>query len=155
MVEGATYLASAYVIAGAFDDWEKGRILAVEWFTIGQLLLIVLAWLYRAVDREIDAALDGQNLAAGISFGSFLLAGGVVCGAVISGPSQGWRNDFLIVAAYLSAWLVLMRSAHVVSNLMVFRSTMLGDEVMRQRNIAAALCKAVIFLSVTLGYIHG
>jgi len=155
VVEGATYLASAYIIAGAFDDWESGRILALLWFVIGQLLLIILAWLYRLVDRGIDAALDGQNLAAGIALGSFLLAGGIVCGAVISGPSQGWRHDALIVAAYLMVWIVLMLIAHVLSDALVFRSTKLGDEVMQQRNIAAALCKAVIFLSVTLGYIHG
>jgi len=155
IVEGATYLASAFVIAGAFDDWESGRILAVAWFVIGQLLLIVLAWLYRLVDRDIDAALDGQNFAAGIALGSFLLAGGLVCGALVSGPSQGWRHDVLIVTIYLIVWIFLMLIAHILSDSLVFRSTKLRDELMQQRNIAAALCKAVIFLSVTLGYIHG
>ena len=43
LVEGATYMASAYVIAGAFYDWENGLLVALVWFLIGQLLLIVLA----------------------------------------------------------------------------------------------------------------
>jgi uncharacterized membrane protein YjfL (UPF0719 family) len=155
LVEGATYLASAYIIAGAFDDWENARLLAIIWFLIGQLLLIALAFVYRAVDRSIDAALDDQNLAAGISLASFLLAGGMVCGAVISGPSRGWRADLLTVAVYISAWMFLMALAHVASDLLAFRSTRLRDEVMEQRNIAAALFKAVIFISLTLGYTHG
>jgi len=155
VVEGATYLASAYVIAGAFYDWENGLLIALVWFLIGQLLLIVLAALYRLAGRAVDSALDDKNLAVAISLGSFLLSGGMVCGAVISGPSQGWRHDILIVSVYLTSWLLLMLIAHCVSDRLVFRSSRLGDEVIEQRNIAAALFKAVIFLAVTLGYTHG
>jgi uncharacterized membrane protein YjfL (UPF0719 family) len=155
LIEGATYMASAYVIAGAFYDWQNSPSTAIVWFLIGQALLVFMAILYRAIDRDIDAALDQQNLAAAISLGGFLLSAGIVCGAVISGPSAGWRQDMLIVAAYLGAWVVLMLVAHWLSDLMTFRSTRLRDEVMEQRNIAAALFKAVIFLALTLGYTHG
>jgi uncharacterized membrane protein YjfL (UPF0719 family) len=155
IVEGATYLASAYVIAGAFYDWENGLTNALLWFLIGQLMLILLAFLYRLTGRGVDSALDEQNLAVGIALGSFLLSGGMVCGAVISGPSQGWRSDILTVAAYLGAWVLLMLVAHVSTDKLTFRSSRLGEEVMEQRNIAAALFKAVIFISLTLGYTHG
>jgi len=155
LVEGATYMASAYVIAGSFYDWENGLLLALVWFFVGQLLLIVLAALYRVAGQAVDAALDEKNLAVSISLSSFLLSGGMVCGAVISGPSQGWRHDILIVAVYLTSWLLLMLIAHLVSDRLVLRSSRLGDEVVEQRNIAAALFKAVIFLALTLGYTHG
>jgi len=51
LVEGATYVASAYVIAGAFYDWESGLWLAVVWFVIGQFLLVALGVLYRVFAR--------------------------------------------------------------------------------------------------------
>ncbi|MBM4299323.1 MAG: hypothetical protein FJ143_16420 [Deltaproteobacteria bacterium] len=149
IVEGATYLASAQIIGAAFADWEDGLVIALEWFAIGQLLFIALALLYRAVDHGVHDALDGKNLAVGISLGSYLFAGGIICGALISGPSQGWRQDLVIIGAYLATWIVLMVAAHVISNLLVFRSSRLGEEVVEQRNIAAALFKAVIFLAVT------
>ena len=155
IAEGATYLASAFVIGGAFDDWESGLWLAIVWFLIGQLLLILLGLLYRVVARGTAKALDGGNIAVGVSLGGFLLSGGIVCGAVISGPSQGWRHDLSIVTVYILAWLALVLAAHVLTDSLVFRSSRLRDEVMEQRNIAAALFKAVIFLSLTLGYTHG
>ena len=155
VVEGATYLASAYVIAGSFYDWEAGLWLAIVWFLIGQVLLILLALLYRAVSRDTDSQLDEQNLAVGLSLGSFLLSGGIVCGASISGPSKGWQQDLLAVTAYIVVWIVLMIAAHFVSDALVFRKSRLSDEITKQRNLAAALFKAILFLSVTLGFTHG
>ena len=144
IVEGATYLATAYLVGGAFYDWESGLWLAIVWFLIGQSLLVLLALLYPLFERAAAKALDDHNVAVGIALGGFLLSGGIVCGAVISGPSQGWRQDTLIVTVYVSAWLVLMLAAHVLANLLTFRSSRLRDEVVQQRNIAAALFKAVI-----------
>jgi len=155
LIEGATYMASAYVIGAAFYDWESGLPTAILWFLIGQLLMVLLAFIYRMVARGTDQALDEQNLAVGISLSAFLLAGGMICGAVISGPSGGWRQDLLIVAAYFAAWTVAMLVAHLISDQLVFRSSRMRDEVTEQRNIAAALFKAVIFISVTLGFTHG
>ena len=91
IVEGATYLASAYVVGGTFYDWESGWWLAIVWFLIGQVLLIALGLLYRIFARGTAEALDRHNIAVGISLGGFLLAGGMVSGAVISGPSKGWQ----------------------------------------------------------------
>ena len=155
LIEGATYIASAEIIGAAFHDWENGLTTAVLWFLIGQLLMVLLAALYRAVARGTDQALNDQNLAVGISLAAFLLSGGMVCGAVISGPSSGWRQDLLIVAIYLITWTATMLAAHLISDRLVFRSSRLRDEVAEQRNIAAALFKAVIFLAVTLGFTHG
>ncbi|MGZ8453772.1 MAG: DUF350 domain-containing protein [Candidatus Binatia bacterium] len=155
LVEGATYMASAYVIGGAFYDWESGLSTALLWFIIGQLLLVFLALLYHAVARGTDKALDDHNLAVAISLGAFLLASGMICGTVISGPSTGWRNDLLIVAAYLATWIVTILAAHWLSDRVVFRTARMADEVTEQRNIAAALFKAVIFISLTFGFTHG
>ena len=155
VVEGGTYLASAFVIGGAFYDWEAGIFLALIWFLIGQALLVVLASLYRVFSADADAQLDDHNLAVGFSLGSFLLSGGIVCGAVISGPSRGWQHDLVTVAVYLLGWIVLMTLAHLISEALIFRKSRMGDEVTKERNLAAALFKAVIFLSVTLGFTHG
>ena len=155
IVEGGTYIASAYIIGAAFYDWESGLWLAVIWFLIGQFLMVLLGLLYRAFARDSAKALDDHNLAVGVSLGSFLLSGGIACAAAISGPSRGWQQDILVVTIYLALWLALIAITHFLTELLTFRSARLSDEVMRQRNVAAALFKAVIFLAVTLGYTHG
>jgi uncharacterized membrane protein YjfL (UPF0719 family) len=155
LVEGATYLASAYIIAGAFYDWESGLTVALLWFVIGQVLLVILAFFFRLISRNADAELDHRNLAVGIALAAFLLAGGIVCGAVISGPSKGWKQDSIAVAIYITSWIAVMLAAHWLSDRLTFRASKLGEEVTRERNIAAALFKAVIFLAVTLAFTHG
>ena len=155
LVEGATYIASAYVIGGAFYDWENGPWTALLWFFIGQLLLVFLALLYRAVAQAPTKPSTIRISPSAISLSAFLLAGGMICGTVISGPSAGWRNDLLVVAAYLATWIVTMLAAHWLSDRLVFRTARMADEVTEQRNIAAALFKAVIFISLTLGFTHG
>ena len=97
-------------------------------------MLVLLALVYRAVAHGTDKALDDHNLAVAISLGAFLLSGGMVCGTVISGPSTGWRNDLLIVAAYLATWIVTMLAAHWLSDRLVFRTAHMADEVTEQRN---------------------
>jgi uncharacterized membrane protein YjfL (UPF0719 family) len=155
LVEGATYLASAYIIAGAFYDWESGLTAALLWFVIGQVLLVILAFFFRLISSNADTELDDRNLAVGIALAAFLLAGGIVCGAVISGPSKGWKQDSIAVAIYVVSWIAVMLAAHWLSDRLAFRASKLGEEVSRERNIAAALFKAVIFLAVTLGFTHG
>lgn len=153
-VEGATYIASAYVIAGAFEDWSDGLLLAAVWFLIGQALLIGLAHVYRAVASGIDAQLDNANVAVAVSLGSFLLSGGIVCGAVISGPSLGWSRDLAVVAIYLTVWLALVLVSHWISDRVSVRSRPVREEISGQGNIAVALIKAVVFLGIAFGYTH-
>ncbi len=155
LVEGATYVASAYVVAAAFYDCESGLWLAVVWFLIGQLLLIALALLYRVIRQRCRCGTRrSQRQRSASPWGAFF-SGGIACGAAISGPSGGWRHDILAVAFFLSLWLAFIGVTHFLTELLVFRSSRLSDEVMRQQNIAAALFKAVLFLAVTLGYTHG
>jgi uncharacterized membrane protein YjfL (UPF0719 family) len=154
IVEGATYVGSAHVVAGAFADWESGLWLALIWFVIGQFLVVVLALLYRAVAPGVAKSLDDHNSAMGVSLGAFLLSGGIICGVAISGPSRGWQQDLLIVATYIVTWLGVMVITHFITELLVVRSSRVSDEITHQRNIAAALFKAVVFIAVTLGYAH-
>lgn len=154
IVEGATYVASAYVIAGAFEDWSDGLLLATLWFLIGQALLIVLAHVYRLVAPGIDARLDDGNAAVALSLGGFLLSGGIVCGAVIRGPSLGWVRDLSVVAVYLGVWLALVLVSHWATDRVTVRSRPVREEISGRGNVAVALIKATVFLGIAFGYTH-
>ena len=151
-VEAATYLATALIMSGALAGWEGGFWISVAWFAIGQGLLIVLALLYRLFVPGVFAALDGHNLACGISLGGFLLAGGLALHGAVSGPVVGWTADLNAVALFMAGWLVVMLVAHVVANRLLLPLARLRTKVMQDRNVAAGVAEAVVFVGVTLVY---
>lgn len=71
VVEGATYLASSYVIAGAFYDWEN-RLMVGDHLVLHRSSAACPARI--VVPRAFPKC--GQNLAVGLSLGSFLLSFG-------------------------------------------------------------------------------
>lgn len=153
IVEGATYLATAFVMAGALAGWHGGFWIALIWFGIGQLFLVLLGLIYRLFAKRVGQALDTHNNACAISFGGFLLSGGIALGAAISGPFISWTSDLTGVGLYIGLWLVFMFIAGSVANYFILPATRLRQEIMKDRNIAAGIIEAVMFIAPTLFYI--
>ncbi len=152
IVEGGTYMATAFIMAGALCGWEGGFWVSLIWFGIGQVFLIGLALLYRLCMRGVFKALDECNNACGISFAGFLLSGGIAMGAAVAGPFTGWSNDLGAILAYLGCWLILMSVVHFVLNFCVLPSSHLRKEIMTDRNFGAGMIESVVFLATTLFY---
>ncbi len=156
IVEGATYLATAFIMAGALAGWHGGFWIALSWFGIGQGFLIVLGLLYRvcfAGIGKVGKAIDTHNDACALSFGGFLLSGGIALGAAISGPFTGWTSDLTGVGMYIGLWVVFMFIAGLTANYFVLPATRLREEVMDDKNIAAGIIEAVMFIAPTLFYV--
>jgi uncharacterized membrane protein YjfL (UPF0719 family) len=152
IVEASTYLGTAFVISNAFAGWEDNPFLSIVWFIIGQAVFVCLALIYRCFVRNVFKELDGHNTACGLSLGGFLLSGGIVAGAVISGPPHGWTQDLVTVVVYVSTWFVLMLGGYFVADLFILQSVRLRDEVIKKRNVGAGLIEAAVFLIITYGY---
>lgn len=156
-VEGATYLATAFVISGSITGLSDDVFLAVLWFLIGQGLLIILSLVYRRVIPGIFEALAIRNQACAFSFSGLLVSSGMALGVAVSGQSHGWLNDASAVAAYLGGWLVFMVVAHVIADRIMLPAARLREEVMKEGNLVAGIIEGVVFVSITLlyGYLAG
>lgn len=154
LVEGSTYLATAFIMKGALAGWEGGFWVSTIWFGIGQLFLVVLAFVYRKLVNGVFEALDNHNVACGLSLGGFLLAGGIALGAAISGPFAGWKTDLMAVGIYILGWAVMMFLTHLVTDWLILPSARTRDEVMKDRNIAAGAIEGAMFMIVTLFYVY-
>lgn len=154
MVEGATYLATALVMSGALAGWEGGFLVSLAWFGIGQVFLILLGLTYRACTTRgsVDAAIDGHNHACALSMGGFLISGGIVLGAAVSGPFNGWTQDLKAVALYTLVWLIVIIVTRFVANYLILPSSEIQEEVMFDGNAGAGAIEAALFLAVTLFY---
>jgi uncharacterized membrane protein YjfL (UPF0719 family) len=153
LIEGASYLATAFIISGAFSNVDNGIGTALVWFVVGQAILVVLDNIYSLGAPGIQDALAAQNIACAFSLGGFLLAGGMALGAAISGESYGWVQDGIDVAYFLAVWLLVMTLVHLAMNRLFLPGTSLQKELFVERNVAAGLIEAVVFITVTLFYI--
>ena len=156
-VEGATYLATAFVVAGSLTGLRDDVVLAVLWFLIGQALLVIMGLVYRRVVPGIFEALANRNQACAFSFSGLLVSSGMALGVAVSGQSHGWLNDASAVASYLGGWLVFMAVAYVIADRIMLPAARLREEVMKEGNLVAGTVEGVIFVSITLlyGYLAG
>src|SRR5215467_4218873 len=154
IVEGASYLATVFIVSGAFSNLEAGIGAALVWFIVGQAVLVVLDNIYSLAAPGIQDALAGQNMACAFSLGGFLVAGGMALGSAISGESYGWFQDAVDVAYFLALWFLIIIVVHFVMNRLFLPGTSLRKELLNDRNIAAGLIEAVLFITITLFYIR-
>jgi uncharacterized membrane protein YjfL (UPF0719 family) len=154
VVEGASYLGTAFIVSGTFSNVDAGIGAALVWFAVGQCVLVVLDNIYSIAAPGMQQALAAQNMACALSLGGFLLAGGMALGAAISGESYGWVQDGIDVAYFLAVWFLVIIVVHFVVNRLFLPGTTLRKELLTDRNVAAGLIEAVLFITVTLFYIR-
>ena len=153
LVEGSSYLGTAFITSGAFSNVDSGIGAALVWFAVGQCVLVVLDNIYNIAAPGIQEALAAQNLAAAFSLGGFLVAGGLALGAAIAGESYGWVQDSLDVAYFLAIWLLIITVIQFIMNKIFLPGTSLRKELLTDRNVAAGIIEAVLFIITTLFYI--
>ena len=153
IVEGASYLATAFIVSGAFANVDAGIGASLIWFVVGQCVLVVLDNIYALVAPGVQEALAAQNLACAFSLGGFLVSGGIALGSAISGESYGWAQDSIDVGYFLAIWFAVMAVIHFTMNRLFLPGTTVRKELFVDRNIAAGIIEAVVFITVTLFYV--
>ena len=153
IVEGASYLGTAFIVSGAFANVDAGIGASLIWFVVGQCVLVVLDNIYGLVAPGLQDALAAQNLACAFSLGGFLVSGGIALGSAISGESYGWAQDSIDVGYFLAIWFAVMAVIHFTMNRLLLPGTTVRKELFVDRNIAAGIIEAVVFITVTLFYV--
>jgi uncharacterized membrane protein YjfL (UPF0719 family) len=153
IVEGASYLGTAFIVSGAFANVDAGIGASLIWFVVGQCVLVVLDNIYAVVAPGLQEALAAQNLACAFSLGGFLVSGGIALGSAISGESYGWAQDSIDVGYFLAIWFAVMAVIHFTMNRLFLPGTTVRKELFVDRNIAAGIIEAVVFITVTLFYV--
>jgi uncharacterized membrane protein YjfL (UPF0719 family) len=153
IVEGASYLGTAFIVSGAFANVDAGIGASLIWFAVGQCVLVVLDNIYGLVAPGLQEALAAQNLACAFSLGGFLVSGGIALGSAISGQSYGWAQDGIDVGYFLAIWFAVIAVIHLTMNRLFLPGTTVRKELFVDRNVAAGIIEAVVFITVTLFYV--
>jgi len=157
-VQAGSYIASGFMVAGAVNGEGGGLLTALAFFAAGQAVLILFGLIYQMSTRyDIHAAIENDNVAAGISFCGALIALGVVLGHASAGAFIDWGTNFLIFVEEAAIVIILIPLVRLFFDKVTFAKMDLNHEISEDRNIGAAVLEAsaMIALATILVYIFG
>jgi len=146
----ATGLMLCGVLNGSSANYtEMIRDIFVYW-SIGQVLLIIGAKFYTLVARyDVHKVIeDDDNTSAGLCFGAYLLAQGVIAYGSLNGASGALFNEMIITGIAGIFGMTLLVFSSVVVDKMFLPKAKLVKEIVEDKNIAAGATVAAIFITV-------
>jgi uncharacterized membrane protein YjfL (UPF0719 family) len=154
VVLAASYLGSGLIVGGSIYGCHD-PVSALSSFVLGQVALVVFAFVYQAATSYDDQHELGesQNLAAGIAFGGNLLAfsiivmqGCTMARGQLVGSARLWHFGY-----YVLLGLILLPLLRIVNDRVFLPKGKLSEEIVRDRNTNAGLLAAG--LAVSMGVI--
>lgn len=156
-VEAGMFIGTAFILRASISGESTALLrdvgMAALYFVIGQLLLIVFAWLYqRMLSYSMQGEMEKDNEAAGLSFAGNLVAMGYMLGHFIH------RSDSLLglVIWFAMACFALFAGRYFTDTFLLPKAT-LDEEVARDRNWGTALLEVsfalilAIFITTAVG----
>lgn len=152
VIQGANYIASALVVAGAIHGEGGGVATALVFYAIGQAALLLFSQLYeRLTPYRIQNEIEKNNLAAGLGFGGSMVALSIVIMASVNGDFVSWTYNLSWVAINILGVFLYLIVVRVFFDKVVISRDDLNKEIAHDRNVGAGLLEfamAVSFASV-------
>jgi uncharacterized membrane protein YjfL (UPF0719 family) len=148
-------IAAGLVLHGALSGdsdspWMALRDLLVFW-TAGQVILVIGAWVYGMVARyDVQRALERDNIAAGFALGGFLAALGIMIDASLAGASSNLAMELIATFGVATIGLLLLLCTSLIAARVFLPHSPIPKEISVDRNPAAGLLAAACFVAVAL-----
>lgn len=150
-------IATGLILAGSLTGESDSYLLAVRdiviYWAIGQVLLIAGAHLFYATAgyNVLNSLEHHDNPATGISLGGFLIALGILLGAVLRYASSSIWDELAIIGVELTIGGSLLLLTRFVAERLIIPKVNLADEISVQKNAAAGMiCATASILTALL-----
>lgn len=157
IVDGAIYLASSQIAAGALTGDGGAIVPTLVFWAAGVAALILLTHLFRLLTTYDDAQLIGNgNVAAALAAAGLIVAIGMMVGYAVSGSFTGYAESFRDFGVMLLAVLVLYPVRQIIVQMLFlgagfcFRGGRLDHEIAEDQNAGVGLLEAVGYLATAL-----
>ncbi|MEL6193175.1 MAG: DUF350 domain-containing protein [Bacteroidota bacterium] len=148
IVEAAVYISSALIIAGSIYGEGGGPLSALIFFVIGQIGLILFAWMYeKTIPYSFHHEIEQDNVAAGAGFSGGLISIGIIIMGAISGDVNHLAQDIIAVMFDLLLVIVFLIILRFVLDRIILRKSNLLDEITRDQNLGAGILEMVLAIS--------
>ncbi|GBC59606.1 DUF350 domain-containing protein [Desulfonema ishimotonii] len=148
-VSAGVSIASGLIIFGSVTG-EGGNIrTAVAFWAVGQLFLILAAFVYnRVTPYSVHDQIEQDNVAAGVSFAGALIAIGIVVGLAAERDFESWAEDFPAFITVALSGLVMLPLVRFLTDRILLPAVRLSDEIAAQEtpNVGAAYIEALSYI---------
>lgn len=158
VVEAASHVANGLVLLGALSGEEVSLLIAVVFWALAQVVLVVGALFYDWINPiDIHAEIERDNVAVGVAFAGVLVALGNVARVGASGDFVSWALDLRGFSIFVVAGLVLLPVMRTVTDRVILNSNSLTAEMIEQEhpNVGLGVIEAVSYIagSFLIGWI--
>ncbi len=146
-VEAGLYIASGLVIAGAIHGEGGSPLTAFVFFLIGQICLIIFAFLYTWLTPfDVHDEIEQDNVAAGLGFSGGMIAIGIIIMKAVSGDFEGWIPDLTRLGIDIAIVFVYLAGVKLIFDRFILRHSNMVTEIVSDRNIGVGLLE--MFMSI-------
>lgn len=148
VIQGANYVASGLVVAGAVHGEDGGVLTALVFYLVGQLALLLFSRLYeRLTPYSIHREIGDGNLAAGLGFGGSMVAIGLVILASLNGDFVSWSYNLGWLGINLLGVFLYLFLVRCFFDRVVISHDDLNKEIAEDRNAGAGLLECTLAVS--------
>jgi uncharacterized membrane protein YjfL (UPF0719 family) len=143
-------VGTGFVLAGG--SIATGCMLNGALRTIGQVILILGGLLFQAITRyDIHKVIgEDNNLAAGLSFGGFLAAQGIIIRNALYGASSNIVDEIIITSVFAVFGVIILIATRIIVDRVFLPKSPLSKEIAVDRNAAAGTMAAASFIIVAI-----
>ena len=146
----ATGLMLCGVMSGTSESYSSMFTDILIYWLVGQIILILAAKFYTLVTRyDVHKVIEeDDNISAGLCFGAYLVAQGLIAYGSLNGASGNFLNEMIITGvAGLVGMITLICSSTIVDKMFLPKAKLV-KEIVEDANLAAGTVVAAIFITV-------
>ncbi|MEM6347102.1 MAG: DUF350 domain-containing protein [Bacteroidota bacterium] len=156
VVEGASYVATALIIAGSVNGQYlsesvlinqafSGFLSTIVFYLIGIVCLIGFARIYNWLSPfDLHAEIEKDNIAAGLGFSGAIISIGIIIMRAVKGDLTDWGTDLMTLGLDILIVFIYLIVVRFVFDKFILRNSDLNTEISRDQNIGAGLLEMMI-----------
>ena len=150
----ATGLMLNGMLSGSSDSWLLAVRDVAVYYVVGQTLLIIGGILFQKMTSyDVHEIIEhDDNMPAGISFGGFLVAIGIIVRNSLIGAGSNLGEELILTVLFALVGMLLLIPTRVIVDKILLPASPLSKEIKEDKNPAAGAIAAGSFIIVALIY---
>ena len=155
-VVAGSCIATGWMLNGVLSGYSETFLLGLRdiviYWLIGQVILVIGGFIFQLITRyDVHKVIgDNDNLSAGISFGGFLVALGIITRSALYGSSGHLGEEIIITLVFAISGMAQLVLTRTIVDKIFLPSSPLSKEVVEDRNPAAGAIAAVSFIIIAV-----